>query len=306
MNTHGAQVDRPARRARRLSPRRRRDLRRWTLYALTALLVGWAAVNADWARLQQVFLDPDIARGLFPEVVTVAAKNTVILALLAFVGGLTLGLLLALMRLSSIAPYRWASLVYIEIFRGIPAILTLILVGYVLPIALGIRVRELLPFLGNYGPPAVGLSIVAGAYLAETIRGGIEAVPKGQREAARSLGMSEARTMTSIVLPQAFRIMIPPMTNEFVLLIKDTSLIFVLGVAAADRDLTFFTRAEVQRTFNGTPFVVAALMYLAITLPLTALSRYLERRGPRSPRKRLRDVGSTPRVAPSNDEVWDG
>jgi polar amino acid transport system permease protein len=135
------------------------------------------------------------------------------------------------MRLSSITPYRWAALGYIEFFRGIPAILTLILVGFVLPIALGFRVRELLPFLGDYGAPALGLSIVAGAYLAETIRGGIEAVPKGQREAARSLGMSDGRAMTSIVIPQAFRVMIPPLTNEFVLLVKDTSLIFVLGVA---------------------------------------------------------------------------
>lgn len=288
-----------------MTRRRKEQLRRWTVYALTLLALAFVALNADWATLQQTFLDPQIFADLFPEIVTVAAKNTIILALLAFTGGVLAGLVLALMRLSSIRPYRWAALGYIEFFRGIPALLTLILIGFVLPIALGIRIKELLPFLGNYGTPAVGLSVVAAAYLAETIRGGIEAVPKGQMEAARSLGMSRGQAMRSIIIPQAFRVMIPPLTNEFVLLIKDTSLVFVLGVAAADQDLAFFSRAAVQETFNGTPFVAAAFLYLAITLPLTALSRYLERRGAGSSSRRA--VRSTrPAVLTDNDQVWDG
>ncbi len=285
------------------------------------MLVVVVALNADWAKLQETFLDPEIFAELFPEIVTVATKNTIILAALAFVGGILLGLVLALMRLSSIRPYRWAALAYIEFFRGIPALLTLILIGFVLPIALGLRVKELLPFLGNYGTPAVGLAVVAGAYLAETIRGGIEAVPKGQMEAARSLGMGHAQAMRSIVIPQAFRVMIPPLTNEFVLLIKDTSLVFVLGVAAADQDLAFFSKSAVQETFNGTPFIAAAIMYLIITLPLTALSRHLERRGATSSRRR--SPGTVGVVSPgaigpdgapvrgagpgtANDQVWDG
>jgi polar amino acid transport system permease protein len=293
--------------ARRFSRRQRETARRWAVYVATIALMVFLAVNADWATLRQTFLDPEIFASLFPEIVTTAAKNTVTLALLAFTGGLALGLVLALMRLSSIGPYRWAALGYIEFFRGIPALLTLILVGFVLPIALGVRMRELLPFLGNYAAPVVGLSIVASAYLAETIRGGIEAVPKGQMEAARSLGMSRTQAMRSIIIPQAFRVMIPPLTNEFVLLIKDTSLIFVLGVAVADQELAFFSRAAVQDTFNGTPFIAAALLYLAITLPLTALSRYLERRGAgSSSRRRLRDRGSAPQPATANDQVWDG
>ena len=276
----------PPRRRARLTARQRQRLTRWLTYALTAAIVLVVLVSADWGLLRETFLDPDIFADLFPDIVTVAAKNTVILALLAFIGGLVLGLLLALMRLSSVAFYRWIALTYIEFFRGIPALLTLILIGFVLPIALGVRVRELLPFLGDYGTPAVGLAIVAGAYMAETIRGGIEAVPKGQMEAARSLGMGHGRAMVSIIIPQAFRVMIPPLTNEFVLLIKDTSLIFVLGVSAASQDLAFFSRAAVQRTFNGTPFIAAALLYLIITLTLTALSRRLERRGAKSARNR--------------------
>lgn len=292
---------------RRMTRRRKEQLRRWAIYAVTLAVVAFVALNADWATLQQTFFDPEKFADLFPRIITVAAKNTIILALLAFAGGMVLGLILALMRLSSIGPYRWAALAYIELFRGIPAILTLMLVGFVLPIALGVRMQELLPFLGAKAGPVVGLSIVASAYLAETIRGGIEAVPKGQMEAARSLGMSRGQAMRSIIVPQAFRVMIPPLTNEFVLLIKDTSLIFVLGVAVAEQDLAFFTKADVQRTLNGTAFVAAALLYLAITLPLTAVSRSLERRGAgSSSRRRLRNRGSAPRPATSNDQVWDG
>ncbi len=287
-----------------MTRRRKEALRRWTVYAATLIVLGLIAINADWQKLRQTFLDPEIFADLFPEIVTVAAKNTIILAVLAFAGGMLLGLALALMRLSSIRPYRWAALGYIEFFRGIPALLTLILIGFVLPIALGIRIKELLPFLGNYGTPAVGLSVVAGAYLAETIRGGIEAVPTGQMEAARSLGMGRSQAMRSIVIPQAFRVMIPPLTNEFVLLIKDTSLVFVLGVAAADQDLAFFSRSAVQATFNGTPFIAAALLYLVITLPLTALSRSLERRGAGSSRRGAR--ATAPASIAANDEVWDG
>ena len=294
----------------RFTRRQRQQFRRWATYGATAAVLLLVLFTADWGKLQETFLDPQIFSDLFPEIITVAAKNTIILAILAFTGGILLGLVLALMRLSSIRLYRWAALAYIEFFRGIPALLTLILIGFVLPIALGFRVKEVLPFLSDYGTPAVGLAVVAGAYLAETIRGGIEAVPKGQMEAARSLGMSHSAAMRSIIIPQAFRVMIPPLTNEFVLLIKDTSLIFVLGVAASSQELAFFSRSAVQKTFNGTPFIAAALMYLIITLPLTALSRHLERRGTASARRRptqpvLVPPGMTPTPAP-NDSTWDG
>ena len=114
--------------------------------------------------------------------------------------------------------------------------------GFGLPIALGIR----LP--GTYAQGSVALALVAGAYMAETMRAGIEAVPRGQMEAARSLGMSHARAMVSIVIPQAFRIIIPPLTNEIVLLLKDTSLVSVLGVTAANKELTRFARDGVIST----------------------------------------------------------
>ncbi len=245
-----------------------------TFYALFVALVALAATTADWGKIQRNFFNPEVARTLFPEILTLAARNTMIFTVLAFTFGLVVGLLLALMRLSSIGPYRWFATTYIEVFRGLPALLTIFLVGLGLPIAFGRDAR--IP--GTYGPGMVGLGLVAAAYMAETIRAGIQAVPRGQVEAARSLGMTYNRAMASIVIPQAFRIVIPPMTNEMVLLIKDTSLLFVLGTTPATEELTKFASDGAFQTANSTPFVVAGLVYLAITLPLTRLVALLERR----------------------------
>lgn len=187
------------------------------------------------------------------------------------------GLVLALMRLSPLKPYRWFATVWIEFFRGIPAIITILAVGFAIPIALGTRVP------GRYGPGAVGLAIVYSAYMAETIRAGIEAVPRGQVEAARSLGMSGGRTTATIVLPQAFRIMIPPLTNELVALIKDTSLLaIVLGSTAQTEEIAKFARDNASRTFSITPLVAAALAYLIVTVPLTRAVAVLEGRARRA------------------------
>jgi polar amino acid transport system permease protein len=100
-------------------------------------------------------------------------------------------------------------------------------------------------------------------------------------EAARSLGMSYSRAMITVIIPQAFRIILPPLTNEFVLLIKDTSLISVLGVTAGTRDLAQFGRDGVGKFANATPLVVAGLVYLILTLPLTQLVAYMERKAKR-------------------------
>ena len=256
-----------------LTRRQRARLIRWTVIVVPLVGVAALIATADWAHIQEAFFQPDIAADLFPEIVTVGVKNTLIITSLAFVGGLAIGMTVALMRLSSFPLYRWVAVAYIELFRGIPALVTLILVGFTVPIALGFRVP------GRYGAAAVGLAIVAGAYMAETIRAGIQAVPRGQTEAARSLGMSPARTMVTIVMPQAFRIIIPPLTNELVLLLKDSSLVYVLGTTAETIELAKYGRDAVSRSFNGTPITVVAMLYLAITLPLTRLAAWLERRG---------------------------
>ena len=116
--------------------------------------------------------------------------------------------------------------------------------------------------------------------MAETIRAGIQARPRGQMEAARSLGMSPARTMVTIVIPQAFRIMIPPLTNELVLLVKDSSLVFVLGTHGRDRRARQVrARGRVAGRSTARPSPSSRILYLAISLPLTRLAARLEKRG---------------------------
>lgn len=256
-----------------LTRRQRARLARSAAIVVPLVALAVFAASADWGHIQRAFFQPDIAAELFPEIVTTGVKNTLIITSIAFVGGVVIGLTLALMRLSSFPVYRGVAVAYIELFRGIPALVTLILVGFTVPIALGFRVP------GRYGAAGLGLAIVAGAYMAETIRAGIQAVPKGQTEAARSLGMSSGRAMVSIVIPQAFRIIIPPLTNELVLLLKDSSLVYVLGTTAQTIELSKYGRDAVSRTFNGTPITVVAILYLAVTLPLTRLAAWLERRG---------------------------
>lgn len=255
-----------------LSRRQKTQLWRATQYAVFVAAVVLAALLADWSVLTENFARPEYARQMFPELVTVALRNTVVYTLAGFAFGLVLGLAVALMRLSTAAPYRWAAMVYIEIFRGLPALVIFILVGVGLPLAFpGLSFPG-----GTYGKVAFALGLVSAAYMAETIRAGIEAVPKGQMEAARSLGMSHGRAMRSIVIPQAFRIIIPPLTNELVLLFKDSSLVLFLGVSLGERELTKFGRDLASGTANSTPIIVAGLAYLVITIPLGALVRRLE------------------------------
>ncbi len=257
---------------RRLSRRKRRLLVLGSQYAVLAALVVAVALAADWGRLADAFFRLDIAGAMFPDAVVVALRNTVVYTVLAFAFGLALGLVLALMRLSSVAPYRWLATGYIELFRGLPALLVLFMVGYGVPLAFPDRE---IPG-GVYGSVTIGLGLTAAAYMAETIRAGIQAVPKGQLEAARTLGMSYTRAMISIILPQAFRIVIPPLTNEIILLTKDTSLAYVLGVTAGTIELTKFAGDVLNQRVNPTPLVVAGLLYLAITLPMSQLVRRLE------------------------------
>jgi polar amino acid transport system permease protein len=253
----------------------RQRLIRIVLYAIFLAVLAALVLFADWTRIRTNFANTEIARSMFPDVILVAARNTLLYTVLSFALGLTLGMVFALMKLSPVAPYRWFATIYVETFRGLPALLTLFLIGFGVPLAFGTGWSIL--FSG-----VLALGLVAGAYMAETIRAGIEAVPKGQVEAARSLGMSPVWAMVSIVLPQAFRIIIPPLTNEFVLLIKDTSLFFVLGFTPANKELTKFGRDVLAARANATPLIVVGLMYLAITIPLTRMVAVLERRNARA------------------------
>ncbi|MCG8917872.1 amino acid ABC transporter permease [Actinokineospora sp. PR83] len=255
-----------------LSKRRRGQVIRGVQYGVLVVVAAAFAVTADWGRIRAAFLDGEVAAGMFPEVITVGLVNTLVYTALGFGFGLVLGLVVALMRLSSVPVYRWLSGLYVEFFRGLPALLVILAIGSGIPLAFpGTQIDRYVSIM-------LALGIVGSAYMAETIRAGIQAVPKGQVEAARSLGMSQTRAMLWIVVPQAFKIILPPLTNELILLTKDSSLVLFLGSSQLQYELTQFGRTELNQSRSLTPVLVAGICYLIITIPLSYLSRYLERR----------------------------
>nr|WP_258175332.1 amino acid ABC transporter permease [Actinopolyspora mortivallis] len=265
-----AEATRPAKGG--MSKRQRAKVGRGVQYVILLAVVVVGAVLADWNKIGEYFFNVEVARALFPSVITTALLNTVVYTALGFAFGLGVALLLALMRLSSVGPYRWISGAYIEFFRGLPALLVFLSVGFGIPTAFeGFNLNRNLTIM-------LSLGIVGSAYMAETIRAGIKAVPGGQLEAARSLGMSHARATTTVVIPQAFRIILPPLTNELILLTKDSSLAFVLGATLAKQELTQFGRSALTSYESMTPILVVGLCYLVITIPLSVLQQRLERR----------------------------
>ncbi|MGC4151558.1 MAG: amino acid ABC transporter permease [Propionicimonas sp.] len=257
----------------KLSPRKRAQRIRIVQYAVLVAVVVLAITTIDGRAIQQVFFRPDLVAQTISPALGRAFLNTIIYTAGAFAFGLVLGTILALMRLSQVAPYRWLATIYVEFFRGLPAIIVFLafsLLGTALP---GFR----FPF-DPYGTVWTALGMVSAAYISETIRAGIQAVPKGQIEAARSLGMPPGMSMQRIVLPQAFRIITPPLTNELVLMTKDSSLVYVIGLTTSAYELTKFGRDMANSQANITPLVVAGFCYLIITLPLSYVVRRMEAR----------------------------
>ncbi len=256
----------------RLSPRKKQRISRGIQYAiLIAALVGFV-FYADWPSLAQNFAKVDVAAQALPDLFTIALRNTIIYTVGGFVLSAVFGLLLALMRLSTVRPYRWIASIYIEIFRGLPALLIFLLITF-LPLALP---GFVVPF-GTYGQGILGLGLVGAAYQAEIFRAGLQAVPRGQVEAARSLGMSAARSQVTVVIPQAIRIVIPPTTNQFVALLKDSSLVLFLGVSGQYVELAKFGNDLASQYANATPIMVAGITYLIVTIPLGYLAGRLEK-----------------------------
>ena len=182
---------------------------------------------------------------------------------------LPLGLALALARLSRFAALRHAVSGFIWLMRGTPLMLQLLFVYYALPFVPVIGVR-----LPDYPAAVVAFTLNYAAYFAEILRAGIQSIDRGQYEGAKALGMSYPQTMRRIVMPQVWRNTLPPLANETITLVKDTSLIYVLAL----NDLLRAARGIVQRDFSITPFIVAAAFYLLMTLVLTWFFQRLEKR----------------------------
>lgn len=202
------------------------------------------------------------------------AKLTIGIAILAILAGLVIGFVSCLMGLSKNRILKGISAVYVWIIRGTPMIVQAFFVFFAVPQLLnmipGARVT-LTPFLAGF----ITLSLNAGAYLSEVFRGGIQAVPVGQTEAARSLGLSSFKTMMKVVLPQAFKISLPSMVNQFIITVKDTSILSVIGLAEIVNHAKQFV-GSTWRFFET--YILVAVFYLVIVSALMVLSNYIEKR----------------------------
>ena len=193
--------------------------------------------------------------------------NTLKASVLALIGSLIIGIIIAIFRIAPIRPLNWLGAAYVEFIRNIPLVLIVFVFFVGLP-AVGIRFD---PFTAG----TLGLTVYTAAFIAEVIRSGILAVPKGQMEAARSSGLTYLQTMRYIILPQAIKIVIPPLGNQFINLVKNSS---VLGVIAG-LDLMYFGDLISSETFvTFDVYIFVALFYLVLTIPLSLGVGYLERR----------------------------
>lgn len=196
-----------------------------------------------------------------------ASLVTIEVSLLAMVFAVALGFTLALMRVYGPFPLRWIATIYIEIIRGTPLLIQLLIIFYGLP-NIGIKLE---PFVAG----VLGLALNYAAYEAENYRAGLLAIPKGQMEAARALGMSQRQGLFHIVMPQSFRLVLPPVTNDFISLLKDSSLVSMVTLI----DLTGAYKQIATQTFDyfGAGLLIATF-YLLIGLPFVRLARYTEHR----------------------------
>ena len=216
-------------------------------------------------KFLRLFFNPPVIVSSFP-IVFNGFLMALAIVLVAFPLAIPLGFVLALMRTSRLRLLRAIASVYVNIVRGTPAFLQIYIAFFGLPLA-GIQVP-------TYPLGVVVMALNSSAYLCEIFRAGIQSIPKGQFEAARSLGMNGAQTMLYVIVPQMFRNVIPTMTSEFILLYKDTSLLAAVGVM----EVVMYAKTIVASTGSITPYIVAALFYLVVTLPLARVVGMLETR----------------------------
>lgn len=195
------------------------------------------------------------------------AVTTVYVSILVLILGLTIGLFMGMGRLSKIRPVRWGATAYVEFIRGTPVYVQILILAFGLP-SIGITLPAIVA-----GVLAMGIN--SGAYVAEIVRAGIQSIERGQMEAARSLGMTYVQAMRFIILPQAFRRILPPLGNEFVVLIKDSSLVSVIGIS----ELMMNASLVAARTYQYfTMYLGAAFIYFILTFAASNLVGYIERR----------------------------
>jgi polar amino acid transport system permease protein len=254
--------------------RRRQSVRSVLIAAVSTVVFAvavWLLVinTPGWARVQDSFFDLDTAVAAFPRVAEGFLTNLRILGY-AVIGVAIFGTLLAFLRTLRgpvFFPLRTLATVYTDLFRGIPLIIVLYLVGFAIPGLLDVRIPKEL--LGT-----VALVLTYSAYVSEVIRAGIEGVHPSQRLAARALGLSHAKTLRLVVLPQAIRKQAPALMNDFVSMQKDVGLVSILGAVDAIRG----AQIETAKFADFTPYVVAAVLFVLLAIPTIRLADWVTAR----------------------------
>ncbi len=232
-----------------------------------------SAPKSTLSQLKDSFLNWDLYKQAIPDLFKTGLPNTLILTVSASVIGLVLGMALAVAGISPSRWLRWPARVYTDIFRGLPEVVIILLIGLgVGPVVGGLTGNNPYPL----GIAALGL--MAAAYVGEIFRSGIQSVEPGQLEASRALGFSYASSMRLVVVPQGVRRVLPALMNQFISLLKASSLVYFLGLVANQRELFQVGRDLNAQTGNLSPLVAAGLFYLLLTVPLTHLVNFIDAR----------------------------
>jgi polar amino acid transport system permease protein len=228
----------------------------------------------DWLNtIIRTFFDFGAMAEVLPQLLAVGLLNTLIISVAATVIGVVLGMVVAVMGIS---PSRWLRVparIYTDLFRGLPAILTILLIGQGFA-----RLSQSIFGPSPYPLGIIALSLIASAYIGEIFRAGIQSVDKGQGEACRALGMSYGKSMALVVIPQGIRRVLPALVNQFIAIVKDSSLVYFLGLLVSERELFRVGQDAAVLSGNLSPLVMAGVFYLIITVPLTHLVNYFDNR----------------------------
>lgn len=228
----------------------------------------------DWLDIiSRTFFDLDAMVEVLPQLLGVGLLNTLIISIAATVLGVVLGMVVAVMGISRSRWLRIPARIYTDLFRGLPAILTILLIGQGFA-----RFSQSVFGPSPYPLGIIALSLIASAYIGEIFRAGILSVDKGQGEACRALGMSYAKSMALVVVPQGIRRVLPALVNQFIAIVKDSSLVYFLGLLVSERELFRVGQDAAVDSGNLSPLVMAGIFYLIITVPLTHLVNYFDER----------------------------
>ena len=232
-------------------------------------VIGYIIVNSPgWPRVQTSFFSPQVFADSLPEILSQLPINFAAF-FIAEISILTLALVLAVMRSlpgPAFFPFRLMSTIYTDLFRGVPSILVVYILGFGIP---GLRLKGVTNDAFVWG--TVALVLVWSAYVAEVYRAGIESIHPSQEAAARSLGLSRVQALRHVVIPQAIRRVIPPLLNDFIGLQKDTALLSFIGVVEVFRQ----TQIDAGGSFNFTPYLACGLIFLVLTIPVARFVDWL-------------------------------